>query len=139
MRPWTTFATLTFDCEGRPGYGVPAPSTAQGTRSRVLQWCASSERALGQSIIAIGAVDYHRLGEPHAHVLVDIGSSEAGDRERVHRILRDTWFVRNGRAQIEVPRRTSRVIGYVAAKLVGDEDPAGLITWPDAGPLSTRP
>jgi hypothetical protein len=158
LRPWDAMANLTFDPKRRPvvppgaqrtagsggrlkwpvrltegGAELGAPMAGDVARRKVRTWLRDAQAEIGRQLVAVGAMEHHKNGWPHFHMLVGI---DGGMRGGELTVLRQLWNARNGGNDIKPPRSVGDCAAYAAKYLTKDLDVGGVLIHPAAGPLS---
>lgn len=98
----------------------------------VRHWLRVNERANGEPIAAIVALEYHRNRWIHFHALLG-GNSLGGELPQAY--LKRTWADLAGFARIEAPRSVEDCAAYASKYLVKDLDRGTVLLWPPGGRL----
>jgi hypothetical protein len=156
--PWDLCTTLTLDPRKapvvapgpqlRPGRGrlqwpirltegdsprvLKAPVKTGTLAGRIRYWLRDCQRELGRELVAMGALELHKSGEPHYHGLVGIAGGLQGTEIAA---LNRLWFEKWGATLIERPRQVGDVAAYAAKYLTKDIDQGGVLIYPPDGPL----
>lgn len=155
-RPWDYAATLTFDPKRREP--VPPGPQRTGTKHRlqwptrltedprvrlrvltrdvadalVRAWLRANERATGEPIAAVVAMEYHKNGAPHFHGLL---GRNGGFSPAERAFLEETWNDLAGFCRIEEPRSVEDCAAYASKYLVKDLARGCILLHPPHGNL----
>lgn len=129
VKPWTLFATLTFDPSniqmGGPLVGERRDVLALPT---VSNWCAvrrfgyflnHASKAVGRPVVGVVALEHHKSGQPHGHGLLGTeGGLVYGDIGQLNELWRDHRG--NGWIRLEEPLSQHDVSLYCAKYMAKD-------------------
>jgi hypothetical protein len=141
LKPWYLFArSLTFDpldmaAAGRAREGIRSEKVEldQETRRRLLvpaltfataqrhldYFVNAASGVLGRPTYSVGALEPHKSGQPHGHLVVSIeGGLKYGDIKALHRLWRSSRG--NGSIYLVEPKSRGDVAGYCAKYLAKD-------------------
>lgn len=132
LRKWDSFITLTYDpkrpqLQARDGSGAARSPSSDEVRHHLLGWFSSSRKSHQFSNFSVAAVQSHKNGWPHVHVLAETGDPS---REAALGWCHD-WYREHGYARWETPASTVAVTAYVARYLTRIE--GDLWFWPQTG------
>jgi hypothetical protein len=131
-KPWTLFATLTFDPfaigMAGPECEVTAERRAELAVPAVSRWCAMrrfayflkhASKAVGRPTVGVIALEPHMSGQPHGHgLLVTEGGVVGGDISELSRLWRESRG--NGWIRLEEPHSQQDVTSYCAKYMAKD-------------------
>ncbi len=117
LRQWDWYGTLTLDPGRWAGRHRPGPD---GVRRHVEAWAKVVGKRLGAEVVGVAAIEYHKSGWPHVHVLCDVQGEGLSGRV----VATQEWFRRCGYALLEVPRSVEDCARYTA-KYLAKEVPYG--------------
>lgn len=128
LRPWTLFGTLTYDRDRyaqwvassrkRSGYrdGISDVVPLDTAERHFLSYVDGLGQLLGHGVEYVDALEFHKDGWPHHHVLLDTGEVHQGDIAAVGQ----RWFKRFGWNDLSEPRSQLDVCSYAAKYLSKD-------------------